>query len=159
MTFPCKEDLITIENVVVKQQHRIFNDSCDIGVHVAEIADYDNFKQHIKNLIDFYGVKKEDCYGAVTANIAIPVEQDGTYFDCVILEITYCIQKTPHQSQIKKFYGKNNSFLSFKFDREMLTKPNMKLEYGSKLFDEKTNTYNSDIKVVFDEARVAKCLP
>jgi len=158
MTFPCKEDLIFIENMA-KQQHRIFDDSCDMGVHVAEIKeviDYDIFKQHIKNIIDFYGVKKENYYETVIANIAIPVEQDGAYFDCIVLEIIYCTQIKPHPSQMSKFHDRNNSFLSFNIDREMLTKADLKINYNSKLFDEKTNTYNSDVKVVFDEERTKK---
>lgn len=134
MTFPRKEDFVAIENVA-KYQHLIFNDSCDLGVYVAEIADYENFKRHMKNLIDFYGAERTVCYGATTAVIAIPVEQDGNEFDCIIAEVTYYSQQKPHKNQIKKFHNKNNSFLSFQFDRARLEKESLKIYYNSKLFE------------------------
>ena len=133
MSFPCKESLIAVENIH-KCQHQIFNDSTDIGIHVAEISNYDDFKWHLKNLIDFYGSERTVCYSATTASIAIPVEQDGNFFDCIILEITYNKQNKPHHSQIKKFYNRYNSFFSIKFDRAKLEKESLKIHYNSKLF-------------------------
>lgn len=58
MTFPCKEEFITLEKFNNKQI-KIYHDACDIGIHIND-KNLPELRNALKELVSFYGKPEFD---------------------------------------------------------------------------------------------------
>lgn len=79
MTFPCKEELIALEQLA-KRQHRIYDDACDFGIRFDEY-DRGAYQVILKDMLKVFGkprfgykTEKSEFHRAV--EFLIPIEMD-----------------------------------------------------------------------------------